>query len=129
MFVGEIKLVDIMKSWENKQNGEKTENDAFPKKGRKEERGKFGGGGKDPARKKVRTEAGGSVLRITKGHNQYRLIMLPENCVCLLVGIEPKDTTKPKSRRKKDLLLAASEENTRDLPKAVSPQTAKLGKF
>ena len=47
-----------------------------------------------------------------------------------MMDIEPKDTTKPKIGRRKDLLsLAASKENTGDLSKAVSPQTAKLGKF
>ena len=38
--------------------------------------------------------------------------MLSENWVYLLVGVEPIDTTKPKSRRGKDLLLAARKENT-----------------
>ena len=32
-----------------------------------------------------------------------------------MVGIEPNDTTKTKSVRRKDLLLPASKENTRDL--------------
>ena len=40
--------------------------------------------------------------------------VLPENRVCLLVDVEPKDTIKPKSRRK-DLLLATSKENTWNL--------------
>ena len=39
--------------------------------------------------------------------------MLPEKC--LVVGVEPKGTTRPKSRRRKDLALGASKENTRDL--------------
>ena len=34
--------------------------------------------------------------------------LLPKKWVCLLAGVEPKDTTKPKSGRRKDLLLAAS---------------------
>ena len=55
--------------------------------------------------------------------------MLPENWVCLLVGVEPKDITQPKTGRRRDLLLAASKENTRDLAKTVSPQTPTLGKF
>ena len=42
------------------------------------------------------------------------VILLPENQVHLLVGVKPKDTTKSKSRRRKDLLLAASKENTWD---------------
>ena len=41
--------------------------------------------------------------------------VLPENCVHLLVGIEPKETIKPKMGRRKDLFLAASKANTRDL--------------
>ena len=32
-----------------------------------------------------------------------------------MVGVEPKGTTKPKTGRRKDLFLAASKENTRDL--------------
>lgn len=44
------------------------------------------------------------------------------NWVCLLVGDEPKDTTKVKMRRRKDLFLAASKENTRDLSQSsISP--------
>ena len=38
-----------------------------------------------------------------------------------MVGVEPKGTTKPKTGRRKDLFLAASKENTRDLsPGSVS---------
>ena len=32
-----------------------------------------------------------------------------------MVGVEPKDTTKPKSRKRKDLLLAAGKESLGDL--------------
>lgn len=39
-------------------------------------------------------------------------------------SIKSKDTTKPKSKRREFLLLAA-----RTFPKAESSQTAKLGKF
>lgn len=46
-----------------------------------------------------------------------------------MVGVEPKNTTKPKTGRRKDLFLAASKENTRALSKAVSPGTTKLQKF
>ena len=46
---------------------------------------------------------------------------LPEIWVHLLVGVEPKDTTKPKSKRGKDILLAASKEYTAILLNAVSP--------
>ena len=46
----------------------------------------------------------------------------PKNGVRLLVGVEPEDTTKPKIRRRKDLLLAASKEHTGDLSqRSVSP--------
>ena len=46
-----------------------------------------------------------------------------------MVGIEPRDTTKLKHRKRKDLLLlAASKENTEDLSQSSVSQTAKLGK-
>ena len=35
-------------------------------------------------------------------------MVVPENWVCLLVGVEPKDTIKSKSKRRTNLLLAAS---------------------
>ena len=39
-------------------------------------------------------------------------------------GVETRDTVKTKVRRKKDLLLAASKENTRDLfQSSVSPDS------
>ena len=42
--------------------------------------------------------------------------VLPKNWIYLLVGVKPKDTTKPEIRRRKNLLLfAASKDNTRDL--------------
>ena len=37
----------------------------------------------------------------------------------LLVGVEPKDASKPKIRRRKDLLLAVCMENTRDLSQSI----------
>ena len=44
------------------------------------------------------------------------IVLLPENWVCLLVGVKPTDITKPEMRRRKDLLLfAAIKENTKDL--------------
>ena len=50
------------------------------------------------------------------GHSPFLMVPLfPENWVCLLVGIEPKDPAMPKSQRRRDLLLAVSKENTRDL--------------
>ena len=54
--------------------------------------------------------------------------VLPENRVCLL-DVEPKDTTKPKSRRK-DLLLATSKEKTQGcFPKQCLPQQYKWEGF
>ena len=48
--------------------------------------------------------------------------VLPKNWVCLLVDVEPKDTTKPEIKRRKDLLLAANKENTGDPSQSsVSP--------
>ena len=50
------------------------------------------------------------------------IVLLPENRIHLLVGVELKDTTKPKTGRRKDLLLAASKENIMDLSQSsVSP--------
>lgn len=47
-----------------------------------------------------------------------------------MVGVKPKDTSKPKIRRREYLLLlAASRENTKDLPKAECLRTTKLRKF
>ena len=40
-------------------------------------------------------------------HKRLNIIMVPPNWIHLLVAIEPKDTTNPKSRRR-DLLLATS---------------------
>lgn len=42
-------------------------------------------------------------------------LLLPENWVRNLVSVEPKDTTKPGIRKRKNLLLAASKKNTGDL--------------
>ena len=44
-----------------------------------------------------------------------------------MVGVEPEDTTKPEIRRRKDLLLAASKENTRHLSQS-SVLNSKIGK-
>ena len=55
--------------------------------------------------------------------------VLPENRVCLLVDVEPKDTIKPKSRRK-DLLLATSKEKTQGcFPKKCLPEQKKQEGF
>ena len=42
------------------------------------------------------------------------------------MAIEPKDKTKPKTGRQKDLILLAASKNTRDLSQALSPQTAEF---
>jgi len=65
-------------------------------------------------------------------HSPFFMVPLfPENWVCLLVGIEPKDPAVPKSQRRRDLLLAASKENTRDLsfPKEFIPEKHNWGAF
>lgn len=48
-------------------------------------------------------------------HAVARLGLLPKSWVCLWVDVEPKDATKPKSGRRKELLLVASKEITGDL--------------
>ena len=53
---------------------------------------------------------------------------LPKVWICLWVGIKPKDTTKPKSRRRKDLFLAASKENTEDISQNSTSLNSKIGK-
>lgn len=39
-----------------------------------------------------------------------------KNWVLLFVGVRPKDTVKPKSRKRRNVLLAGNKENTGDLP-------------
>lgn len=46
-----------------------------------------------------------------------------------MVAVKPKDTTKPKMGRWKDLLLAASKGSTRDPSQISVSPTAKLGKL
>ena len=55
--------------------------------------------------------------------------VLPENWVCLLRGVEPKDTSKPKIRRRRDLLLAAGVENTGNLSQSSVSWDSKIGKL
>ena len=57
------------------------------------------------------------------------LLLLPKNWVSLLVGIEPIDTAKPKIGRRKDYYLQQIRRTPGIFSKAVSPLTAKLGKF
>lgn len=50
------------------------------------------------------------------GHSPFLIVRLfPENWVRLLVGVKKKDPAMPKSQRRRDLLLAASKENSKDL--------------
>ena len=54
--------------------------------------------------------------------------VLPKNWIYLLVGVKPKDTTKPEIRRRKNLLLfAASKENTRDLSQSSVFLNSRVG--
>ena len=43
-----------------------------------------------------------------------------------MVSVEPKDTTKPKSGRRKDLLLAVSRENTGDISQSCVSLNGKV---
>ena len=45
------------------------------------------------------------------------------------MGIEPKDTTKAKSGRRKDLLLAARKENTGGLSQSIVSPNGKIGEI
>lgn len=56
--------------------------------------------------------------------------IVTKNWVQLLVGVEPINTTKPKTERRKDLLLlAASKENTGHLSQSNDSPTARIGEF
>ena len=62
------------------------------------------------------------------GHPPFLMVPLfPENWVCLLVGIEPKDPAMPNSQRRRDLLLAANKENTRDLSQRSVSLSSTIG--
>ena len=54
--------------------------------------------------------------------------MLLKNWVCFLVGVKPKDITKAKSGRRKDLLLLeASKENSGDFSQSSVSLNSKFG--
>ena len=55
-------------------------------------------------------------------------ILFPESWVHLLVDVEPIDTTKSKIRRRMYYYLQQGRRTLGIFPKAVSPQTAQLGK-
>ena len=44
-----------------------------------------------------------------------------------MVDVKPEDTSKPKIRRRKDLLVAASKENPGDLPQGRVTRNSKTG--
>ena len=56
------------------------------------------------------------------------VILLPRIWVCFLVGIRPKDTTKPKIERKKDYLQQVRR-TLGIFSKAVFPRILRLGNF
>ena len=46
------------------------------------------------------------------------VVVFPDDWVCLLVGGQPKGTTKPKMGRRKDFLLATTEESILQLSRS-----------
>ena len=60
---------------------------------------------------------------------KWELLLLPKIWVHLLLGVEPTDTNKPKIERRKDLLLAASKENTGDLSQSSVSPNSKFREF
>lgn len=63
-------------------------------------------------------------------HRTVCVDIVTKNWVQLLVGVEPINTTKPKTERRKDLLLlAASKENTGHLSQSNDSPTARIGEF
>ena len=59
-----------------------------------------------------------------------KVLLLPENWVPFFLNAGPVDTIKPKTGRRKDLLLlAACKENIRNLSQRSVPPVTKLGKF
>ena len=59
----------------------------------------------------------------------FQKVLLPKKLGSSLDGCKPKDTTKPKIRRSRDLLFATSKENTGDLSQSYVSPTAKSGSF
>ena len=56
--------------------------------------------------------------------------LLPENCVCVLVDVEPTDTAKPQIRRRKDLLAHSKlGEHQESFPKQCLPGQQNWGSF
>ena len=55
--------------------------------------------------------------------------MLPPNWVHLLVGVEPKGTTRPEIGRRKALLLAARKENSQGLSQSSVSLHSKIGEI
>ena len=63
------------------------------------------------------------------GFFKNNLLLLLKNWTHLLLGVEPKDTTKPNSRRREDSLLEISKENTEDISQSNFSPTAILERF
>ena len=59
---------------------------------------------------------------------EYMKLLL-ESWVCLFMGAEPKDPTKPEIRSRKYLLLAASKENTEDLSQSSVSPNSRIGEI
>ena len=65
-----------------------------------------------------------------QGLHKSKVDGLLRNWIHPLVGVQPVDTAKPKvGRRKGYCHMQQVRKNTGIFPKAVSPQTAKLGRF
>lgn len=58
------------------------------------------------------------------------LEMLPENWVCLFLGVEPIDTIKPKKGKRRDLLLlAANKKKPGDISQSRASLHSKTGEY
>lgn len=58
------------------------------------------------------------------------LEMLPENWVCLFLGVEPIDTIKPKKGKRRDLLLlAANKKKPGDISQSRASLNSKTGEY
>lgn len=57
------------------------------------------------------------------------LEMLPENWVCLFLGVEPIDTIKPKMGRRRDLLLLAANKKPGDISQSRASLHSKTGEY
>ena len=70
------------------------------------------------------------IFSTSDNQNIFLIYLLLENWACFLLDVEPKDTTKPKSLRWKDLLLLSScKENTKDLSESSDSSNSKAGEL